>query len=241
MKTCAKCHIEKENNEFRTQTVKGKVYLRGYCKECDKAYLREWGKNKTYQRRVVNVKPLPESKECSRCKCEKTQAEFRVRTEKRSTPHWQYLNPTCKACDADITRERVRRQRQTQDGRERHNRWAREFHKRHRDKILPKMKKRRESEHGKYYRKQYDENRRLIIQIQNYYRNKRYQHDIISNIKEAYIVRLMAHPREGISPFLTRQYPEFIKTYQVQIAIKRFLKTKNNPQWTLSYNSERLC
>ena len=42
---------------------------------------------------------IPESKICTKCKVEKLQVDFRIRTKKRKESIYIYLNPSCKKCE----------------------------------------------------------------------------------------------------------------------------------------------
>lgn len=223
MKVCTRCHIEKEDADFRKQVISGKSYLRSHCKNCSKEYLREWGKNKTRQRRIAKVVPLPMHKACTRCKKTKPQSDFRTRIEKRAEPHWEYLNPTCRLCDKELSRERVQIQRSTPEGREKHNKWALEFHARHREKCLAEMKKRRDTPEYKAHMKEYRDKRKDIIYQQEVVTKKRYARKHIDALTDEYVIRKLVDQNVADKETLI-QHPEIIEAKRLQILIKRKIK-----------------
>jgi hypothetical protein len=50
---------------------------------------------------------IPETKICTKCKFEKLQVEFRIRTKKYKSKVYTYLNPSCKKCEGTQNPERT--------------------------------------------------------------------------------------------------------------------------------------
>lgn len=48
--------------------------------------------------------PIPERKYCKKCGKVKPSSEFRIRTEKRTLPHLEYLNYQCRTCEAEYSK-----------------------------------------------------------------------------------------------------------------------------------------
>lgn len=157
---------------------------------------------------------------CSRCHIEKEDYEFRVREDKRYTPVLIYLNNTCKICDAELQRDRVRKQRSTPDGKKRHNKWAKEFHKRHREEILKKMCERRKTPEYKAYMKEYRKKRKDIIYEQEVITKKRYHEKNRDNLTDRYAINLLRTQGYGASEEIEKD-KEFIDLKKSQVLRKR--------------------
>ncbi len=93
MKNCTRCNREKEISQFRS--AKGyKDNLSSWCRNCETDYQKTRRANK-----IINVTVT--SKICSICKVEKVSGEF-----SKSKTTRDGLDPRCKNCYRDITRER---------------------------------------------------------------------------------------------------------------------------------------
>lgn len=51
MRKCPRCNLEKKDEAFGTRKQNGKIFLKTYCKECEKEYLAEY--RKTHKRKYV--------------------------------------------------------------------------------------------------------------------------------------------------------------------------------------------
>lgn len=158
---------------------------------------------------------------CSRCNIEKDDSAFRVRTDKRRNPPLVYLNNTCYDCDAETQRERVRKQRQTPEGRKKHNQWANKSYHRHRDDRVRKMREKRKTPEYKAKMKEYRENNKQKIYQQEVITKKRYHEKNRDAVTDEYVIgRLIqqGYKREECTP-------ELIELKRVKILKKR-LKNK---------------
>lgn len=179
MKFCRKCQTRKTEDCFGTLKINGRVYLRSYCKDCTRVYNREMARKRGIRTKKRTIESIPNQKQCSHCGEVKPSEDFRIRLDKRSTPHFTYLNSTCIKCDAEIKRNRVRAERLTPEGRAKHNNWAKEFHKRHREAMLKYGKERRDNPEYKQYRAEYNRQNKERIKQLGKRRNQKYLKKII--------------------------------------------------------------
>lgn len=219
MKRCSRCHIEKEESEFKlSRKSNGKCYL-GWCKDCSREAVRICNKKRTIRGRTIRNQPLPENKICAHCKKEKPAKDYRVRYDKRSEPIIQYLNNTCRECDAEISRINQQKVRSTPEGRRRHCDWARTSYKRRRDKVIVQMKERRQTPEYKEMMRQYRQRNKTKIYDQEVVTKKRYHIKHRDGLTDGYIRRLF------IGNGLGEPTPELIQAKRIQLLIQR--KTKN--------------
>ena len=225
MKVCSRCKIEKEDSVFRTLKYKDRVYLHSYCNDCTREYQIERNRKLGVRKQKRKLESIPDLKTCSRCKAKKGKSDFRVRVDKRSSPHFAYLNSTCLKCDAEKTAERSRLQRSTPEGRAMHNKWANEFHKRHREKCIELMKSRRGSDEYKKMMKEYRLKNKDKIYQQEVITKRRYHEKNRDAVTDAYVINQLVNQgvadKDGIL-----SCPGLIEAKRLQILIKR--KIRNN-------------
>lgn len=224
MKTCSRCNTEKDDSEFRTQYYKERAYLRSYCKTCDNVYATEQRRKRGIKRKPPRkLVSIPDEKVCSKCNEKKNKNDFRVRADKRSDPPFIYLNNTCKKCDAELHLERFRKERNTPEGKARHNRWAREFHHRHREKCLAAAKERRNRPGYKEMISEYRNRNRDKLNKKSVITKRRWSQKHMENLTDEYISMKLFNciDREFI-----KNHPELIEAKRLQILIKR--KMQNN-------------
>lgn len=167
-------------------------------------------------------------KVCSNCKVEKSESDFRVRKDKRiKNPKKRiYLNNVCLTCEAIQQRERNKKQRLTKEGRERHNRWAREFHQRHREKCIAYLRDRRKAPEFKVYMKAYRERNKERIRQQEIITKQRYQEKNRDSLSDEYIIRLLICQGIGDRGTLMKNY-DVIEAKRLQLLIKRKINNVN--------------
>jgi hypothetical protein len=220
MKVCSRCNIEKRDECFQIMHYKERTYLYSYCKDCQREYATERRRKKGIRPLKRKAESIPETKVCSRCQSEKPKTDFRIRTDKRSEPAFTYLNNTCMKCDADIQRERHRRQRATAEGRQKHNDQAKTFHRRHREKVLSIGKQKRQTPEYKEKMRAYRKRNKDKIHNQEVVTKKRYHEKHRDNVTDEYVIRQLITQGVATRDSL-RSHPELIEAKRIQILIKR--------------------
>lgn len=157
---------------------------------------------------------------CSRCKESKLANQFRIRIDKRIKfkKPLHYLNNVCRECERIRGTEYHRKKKSNPEYRKKVAGWSREYHKRHREKILPRVKNYREKPQNKKNRKEYNKkNHDRIAQMHKVVAKKwsEYQRD---NLTDSYCIQLI-RTQTG----LTRKEitPEMIQQKRLQIKLKR--------------------
>lgn len=176
-------------------------------------------KEQIFQRRA-NQPPLPDRKICHRCNIEKDKEDFRIRTEKRCEPHFEYLNNTCKQCDAEVTRISYRK---TKDkNREKNAAKARQYYRENKDAVREREKKRRQTQKYKdwvkaYYKKNRD---RILENHRNVCRRA------VSELRDWVIVgRYSQHKNSHLRPIL-KGNKELIEVMRLKTILKQTIKGK---------------
>jgi hypothetical protein len=221
---CSRCKIDKPKSEYYTSTSKGKTRLMYMCKECSKERVLEINRqNGVLPMGCRPVEQLPTSKQCTKCKKDKQQQEFRIRHQKGKTGTTYYLNPSCLECDRQYGRDKHKRDRATEDGRNKHNNWAKQRYHRRRDEMVQKAKEYRESEMGRETRKSYIKKNKNKIYEQETVCKKKYHEKHRDGITDRYAInqlRGQGYKGEEISA-------ELIEIKKAEIQIHR-LKLKIN-------------
>lgn len=150
---------------------------------------------------------------CSKCNIEKDYSEF---------GRWKH----CKTCLAKIQRERTIKERLTPEGKEKHNKWANEFYKRHRDKCVLYMRKRRKTKDYKEKMHSYRKQKKDIIYNQEVITKKRYHEKNRDTISDRYIVHLLSTQGYGKPEHLIKE-KELLETYRIHIQLKRLIYATN--------------
>lgn len=161
---------------------------------------------------------------CTRCDKEKEDSKFRIRTDKRRNPPLIYVNNVCKDCESEISKERVRNQRKTEEGRKRHNKWAMASYQRNREKNIHRMREARKTPEYKAYMKEYRKRRKEIIQQQEQVTKRKYHEKHRDAVTDSYAIRLLVTQGFGTYEEIEKQR-ELIDLKKVQILTKR-LKMK---------------
>lgn len=132
---------------------------------------------------------ISDKKICSRCHIEKGKEHFRIRMEKRATPPFRYLNNTCRACDAEITRLTYKEWRKTPEGRKINQERARAFYKKWKDRIKIKMKEKRKTDEYKRKVKAYRMRNKEKIAKQEVITKRRHHEKNKEQISDAYVLQ----------------------------------------------------
>lgn len=133
------------------------------------------------------------AKVCAKCGIEKDDEQFRIRIDKRvlKPSGLVYRNNRCLKCESEINSERSKNERKTDEGKAKHNKWAKEFHKRHRDKCLDKMKEYRATPEYKEYMKEYRLKNKEKIKNQEKLTKKKYSEKNRDSITDKYVARVL--------------------------------------------------
>jgi hypothetical protein len=161
-------------------------------------------------------------KTCTNCHTSKAESEFRVRIDKRikNPSGCIYLNNQCLSCEAAASRERVKRERQTPEGRKKHNKYALQFHQKNRDKCIARMKERRQTPEYKAYMKAYRQKKREKIQEQERITKKRYSDKHRDAVTDEYVLQKLVEQGFGTKEEL-KNNKELIEIKRVKILTKR--------------------
>lgn len=187
-------------------------------------------------------------KTCTRCKIEKEDSEFRIRTNKDNDK--TYLNPTCRKCDIDVARiyynkhkdepefkrknaERAKRytesnadivkqRRSTAEYLKKHAYWESNRYYKMRDKINARQKIKRQTPEYKAYMKAYRAARKEKIYRQELITKKRYTDKNRDSVSDEYCIAKIKVQKNINRDAIT---PEMIQIKRGQILIKR-LKNK---------------
>lgn len=162
---------------------------------------------------------------CLICGEEKEVSEFRGKTDKRIKDPVKrvFFSKTCKKCEAAKQKERVKKQRSTPEGKERHNKWANEFHSRHREKCLAKMKERRQTPEYKAYMKAYREKNKEKIKEQELITKRKYHEKNKKEITDKYASHILRTQGKDISE-------ENLELEKVKILVHRIKKVILNTE-----------
>ena len=157
-------------------------------------------------------------KVCAHCQIEKDESFFGHKCDKRRNPPLHYLDNVCNECRAARQRERTRKERQTPEGRAKHNFWTNESHKRNREKNLAKMKERRATPEYKAYMKAYRERRKEIIYQQELITKRKYFDKNRDSVSDEYCIQKIKEQQKITRENITA---EMIERKRIQILIKR--------------------
>lgn len=142
-----------------------------------------------------------EMKICIKCNIPKSKEDF-------GSPN------ICKKCISD----RTKRYRKTPRGKDKHNKSAKEFHKRNREKILLRWKNKRDTDVYKEYMKSYRGKRKNIIFAQEVVTKNRYLEKNKKIVSDEYCI---AKLKEQLKIQRLDITSEMIEVKRVKILIKR--------------------
>lgn len=158
---------------------------------------------------------------CSVCKKNKKKKYFRIRTDKRRNPPLIYPSNICLKCEAEKQKERTKRERATPEGRKKHNQWAKEFHVRHRDKVLAYGKARRKTAEFKRYMKKYRKRNKEKIAKQEKITKRRYQEKHMNALTDLYVKSKLGFTKNEEVP------KEIIEAKRMQLKLVRTIHGRN--------------
>lgn len=182
---------------------------------------------------------IPEFKECGKCKIIKPKEDFRVRLEKRGSRSFQYLNTTCRICDAAYTRNYHHVRKDDPLYKKKNCDETKAWAAKNPDKIKARWQKNKYDAAWQVRLKNWRINNKERVKEKHRVPAREWSRKQKDGVTDHYILSLLH--KTGIPRDLLRQHDEFIKAYQAYIIFKRSLKSKNNKQWIISYNSERIC
>jgi uridine phosphorylase len=158
---------------------------------------------------------IPESKICTKCKVEKSQVEFRIRTKKYKSKVYTYLNPSCKKCEGTQNAEILRNNpERTAKKKLYHQTWVSE----NKDYYLEQKRiqsKERSKKYPQFHKRWRDNNR---IKMTNHSRSvSKFARE---NLLDYYIVGYLVQST-NLTTEQVRQQPELIELTRKIIQIKR--------------------
>ena len=164
---------------------------------------------------------------CKRCLQDKPESAFSIRTDnRRSNP--KFLHKYCKECESELCRQKWEKLRNDPEYIEKKKQRTRKWYYKNRERELEKATQRRATEDWKHYSKAYmriyNEINKEAIRPKNNARNRKYIKRIISEIDNAYIVRLLSHPLVGYKVDDVWNDENLILKTKVRVATNRLKK-----------------
>jgi hypothetical protein len=157
-------------------------------------------------------KPPPKFKRCTKCKKRKPLSGFRIRKGSRDG-HNEYLNSSCKKCDAEDTRRRYHEKKKSDPNFMEENRRRNKVHRNspikgakqelgkplrlYKDLISERNKIKRQTPKYKKYMRAYRQRRREIISEQEKITKLRYHEKHRDNITDRYAIRQLVTQGHG--------------------------------------------
>ena len=129
-------------------------------------------------------------KKCNRCKVEKKDSDFRIRTSRYKESVYEFLNNTCKQCDAELSGQYYHKNR-TPEMLAKNASRVKKYNSENKDKIRIRQKKKRSTPEYKAYMKKYREKRKQVIYQQELITKKRYHEKNRNEISDKYAIRLL--------------------------------------------------
>lgn len=215
--TCIGCKIKKPKSDFYTVKTKHNNYLLTRCRNCQRKQRELYARQKgVLPMKCRPLEELPKNKSCTKCGIIKKQEEYRIRSEKRKTGTSYWLNPSCLECDRIFQRNRWKSQRATEEGRKRHNEWAKNYAKRNKEKLKIKTKEYREKVSAKENRRRYIEENKEKLRKQEYPNKIKYHVKNRDTISDQYIKNLLRNNKGIFDPT-----PEQIEIHRNKVLIDR--------------------
>lgn len=128
-------------------------------------------------------------KVCSRCKIGKDDSHFRLRREtrgKRGGGKLEYLNNTCKSCDAQISNKYYSHHKDDPEWLDRWRQKSRDYHAKNREGCKEKQRLRRQTPEYQQYMKEYRQKNKGKIKPQAKKRNKIYMKKVRKEVRPIY-------------------------------------------------------
>jgi hypothetical protein len=157
---------------------------------------------------------IPESKICTKCKVEKSQVNFRIRTKKRKLSVYIYLNSECKICETKRDKLRIR----SPESIARRRIASKVWREQNKDYYLEQKRiqsKERSKNDPQFHKRWRDKNK---IKVSNHSRlvSKFARENLLDYYIVGYLVR-----NTNLTTEQVRQQPELIKLTRKIIQIKR--------------------
>ena len=197
-KTCIKCGIEKNIDEFVFEKRTNK-YL-NTCLECNKKYHKEYSlRRKEQNKNKIYKIDLNEKKICNKCKIEKNIQEFSF--DKTSG---KYIN-TCKKCKVKATKKYY------EEHKEEYQQYFQEYRENNKEKIDEYFTKYRidNAEKRRAYSRQYNEEHKEQIKI----KSKKYREEHLEEFKKRDKEYALKHKKE-----IAARYKQWAKEHSEQLA-----------------------
>lgn len=250
MKICARCNIEKEDTAFG-KSKQQKSGLFPYCYKCCREKHTQYRRKRgipALKRQALEE--LPKNKICTRCKKDKPQEQFRIKTEKSGCVG---INPTCRECDSEISHiyyhkykdnpefkkknlervhaysqknaDEIKARKQTIEFKKKHAGWELNRYHKVKDIIAAKMKiKRQTKEYKKMMRDYRAKNNEKIFQ-QEMVTKKRYQVKNRDSLSDVYILGVLGLSLKEKNN-IRKNAPELIELKREELKFHRLLKQK---------------
>lgn len=170
-------------------------------------------------------------KTCKRCGIEQDDDQFKDKSSVTNGKRYHYKIGVCRLCINAESSAYFRKQRTTEDGRQKYNAKAREMHEKHRDKILIKQKEYRSTPEYKSKRKAYIEKNKEKIRQQGIECKRKYHEKNRDEITDKYVVNLLRTQGYGKPEDLIKN-KELIEIKRSEIILSRIkaeiYEQKNN-------------
>ena len=168
-------------------------------------------------------------KVCTRCKKEKNSTQFRKRYKYKLFKKYYYRNPTCRQCEAELTREYYNANKHDEKFKQKNINNANRYWEENRESVLLKLKRKRETPEYQKYRREYDKKNRARIKSLQKVRSKKWHDNSRDNLTDGYIISKLIQ-KSGITKEEVLQHPELIEAYRANIKLKRLISKKNGGQ-----------
>jgi hypothetical protein len=163
-------------------------------------------------------------KTCTLCGLEKPLSEYRVRVKVKNGKEYPYANPTCRICDSILAKEYRLTVKDTVEFKEKVKFRTKAYVEANRDKVLKRLKEKRETEKGKRYRKEYDKANKERIKQLSKIRNAKYNKKHIDKVTDTYAIAQIQSKVKGLTRDAIRENSELIEQKKTEIVLRRLKK-----------------